>query len=107
MSAVREKVKRLEQSFAFDDVTADRVLEQTVDKLLEREAVRLIELRTRLEHQLAEFEQRYSIKSPDFYARFERGELSDATDFVERSATCEMIANLNKRLALLREGASR
>ncbi len=102
MSAVREKVRRLEQYFAFDDATADRVVEQTVDKLLERETARLTELKTRLEHQLSEFEQQYAIKSPDFYARFERGELGDSADFVEWSATCAMVENLNKRLALLK-----
>lgn len=105
MSAVREKVKRLEQYFAFDDVTADRVVEQTVDKLLERETSRLTELKTRLEHQLAEFEKQYAMQTSVFCARFERGEMGDATDFVEWSATDEMVRNLDKRLALL-EGAS-
>jgi hypothetical protein len=39
--------------------------------------------------------------SDEFYPRFERGELGDATDFVEWSATCEMIQNLEERLAVL------
>lgn len=94
-------MKRLEQYVAIGDTQVDRVFEQTVDKLLARETARLIDLKTRLEGQLVEFEQRYRIKSADFYPQSERGELGDATDFIEWSATCEMIANLDKRLALL------
>jgi hypothetical protein len=107
MSALREKVKRLEQYLATDEAATDRVVEQAVDKLLQRETARLTDLKTRLEQQLSEFERQYAMKTPDFYARFERGELGDAVDFVEWSATYEMVDNLNKRLALLQEGASR
>jgi hypothetical protein len=107
MSAILEKVKRLERYVAANDAGMDRVVEQTVDKLLERETARLLELKTRLEQQLAEFEQQYAMQTPAFYARFERGELGDATDFVEWSATHEMVGNLNERLALLRESALR
>ncbi len=107
MPALREKVKRLEQYLATDETAADRVVEQAVDKLLARETMRLIELKTRLEQQLAEFEKQYTMKSSDFNARFERGELGDAMNFVEWSATLEMVANLNKRLALLQEGPPR
>ena len=106
MSAAYEKVKRLEQYLA-GDVAVDHVVEQTVDKLLERETARLTELKTRLEQQLAEFENQYAMKSADFHARFERGELGDLMDFIEWSATYEMIANLNKQIALLQEGAPR
>jgi|YNPNPStandDraft_1061719.scaffolds.fasta_scaffold197563_1 hypothetical protein len=105
MSAVREKIKRLEQYLALEE-TSDRVIEQTVDKLLQRELKRLTELKAQLEQQLIEFENQYAIPSSDFYTRFERGEMGDATDFVEWSATYEMVTNLNKRLALLQEGAS-
>jgi hypothetical protein len=107
MPALREKVKRLEQYLATDETAADRVVEQAVDKLLARETMRLIELKTRLEQQLAEFEKQYTMKSSDFNARFERGELGDAMNFVEWSATLEMVANLNKRLTLLQEGPPR
>jgi len=66
----------------------------------------LTEQRTRLQTQLAEFERQYKLASDEFYARFERGELGDATDFVEWSATYEMIHNLEDRLAVLsREGS--
>lgn len=57
-----------------------------------------LELRTRLEQQLANFERQYAMESGDFYARFERGDLEDAADFVEWSATFEMLGNLRKQL---------
>ena len=69
--------------------------------MLQRETARLTELKTRLEQQLGEFEKQRTMKTPDFYVQFERGELGDAADFVEWSATCEMVAESNKRLALL------
>jgi hypothetical protein len=43
-------------------------------------------------------------KSADFYARYESGEMGDETDLVEWSATVEMLANAEKRLALLEQG---
>jgi hypothetical protein len=58
-----------------------------------------LELRARLQQQLADFERRYGMESGDFYARFERGDLGDAAGFVEWSATYEMVEKLNKRLA--------
>jgi hypothetical protein len=67
-----------------------------------RRTARLTELKTRLEHQLAEFEKQYAMQTPVFCARFERGEMGDAADFVEWSATDEMVRNLGKRLATLR-----
>lgn len=105
MSAAYEKVKRLEQYLA-GDVAVDPVVEQTVDKLLERETARLTELKARLERQLVEFENQYAIKSPDFYARFERGELGDVMDFIEWSATYEMVAHVRERIGMLQKDAS-
>jgi hypothetical protein len=32
---------------------------------------------------LVAYEQRYQMSSADFYARYQRGELGDSTDFVE------------------------
>jgi len=95
MSSVLSKVKRLEEYIASTNASSlDRVVELTIDKLLDREASRLASQKARLEQQLAEFEQKYSLSSEEFYEKFERGELGDAMDFVEWSATYEMAANL-------------
>ena len=102
MSAVLSKIKRLEEYVSLTGESAqDRVWEQALDKLLAREVTHLTEQKTRLQTQLTEFEQQYDLASDEFYTRFERGELGDATDFVEWSATYEMIQNLEDRLAVL------
>ena len=102
MSTVLSKVKRLEEYMASTNASSlDNVLELTIDKLLDRETSRLISQKARLEQQLADFELRYSLSSEEFYERFEQGELGDAMDFVEWSATYEMAANLQRRLSIL------
>lgn len=104
MSFVLEKVKRLEQYVAADENGIDQVVEQTLDKLLEREATRLADLKSRLVSQIVAFEEQYKMPTRDFYARFERGELGDAMDYIEWSATAEMLQNLEKRIGLLNVG---
>ena len=102
MSTVLSKVKRLEEYMASTNASSlDRVLVLSIDKLLDRETSRLISQKARLEQQLADFERRYSLSSEEFYEKFERGELGDAMDFVEWSATYEMAANLRHRLSIL------
>lgn len=104
MSTVLEKVKRLEQYVAADENAIDQVVEQTLDKLLERETSRLENVKARLETQIAAFEHTYNMPTREFYPRFEQGELGDAMDFFEWSATFEMLQNLEKRLTLLDAG---
>ena len=101
MSTVLEKVKRLEQYIAADENPIDQVVEQALDKLFERETLRLENVKARLETQINAFEQMYNMPTREFYPRFERGELGDAMDFFEWSATCEMLQNLEKRMTLL------
>ena len=101
MVTTLEKVRRLEQYIAVDSSTVDYVLDMTVDKLLAREVERMRELKARLTDQLAEFEERYTLESADFYTRYEDGEMGDTMDFVEWSATVEMLENAERRLALL------
>ena len=101
MSDTLEKVRRLEHYIAGRDAAIDPVLDLTVDKLLQREQARVTELKERLADQLAEFEKRFQMESPDFYARYERGEMGDDLDFVEWAATVEMLANVEQQFSLL------
>ena len=100
-----EKVRRLEQYLAVDSSAIDPVLEMAIDKLLAREIGRMRELKRRLTAELAEFEKHYALKSADFYRRYESGEMGDSADFVEWSATVEMLENAQKQMSLL-ENAS-
>ncbi|MGB0386286.1 MAG: hypothetical protein ACPGWR_15865 [Ardenticatenaceae bacterium] len=97
-----EKVRRLEQYIAVDQSAIHPVLEMTIDKLLTRETKRLLDLKTRLMKLLQEFEERYGWKSDFFYTRYEDGQIGDEMDFIEWSATIEMLANSERRLALLK-----
>lgn len=101
MATVLAKVKRLEQYVAADEDAVDQVLEQTLDKLLERESTRLLESKARLTERIAGFESQYQMPSSDFYPRFERGELGDAMDYIEWSVTVEMVDDLERRIELL------
>lgn len=78
------------------------MLELTLDKVVAREMSRLAAQQRRLRAQLTEFERRYGLSSRDFYDRFEQEQMGDDADFVEWSATYEMVENLNTRLAVLR-----
>lgn len=97
-----EKVRRLEQYIAIDQSVVNPVLEMTIEKLLTRETERILDLKRRLMQELREFEENYGLKSADFYARYEKGEMGDDIDFMEWSATVEMLANSDRRLALLK-----
>jgi hypothetical protein len=101
MMTTLEKVRRLEQYIAVSSSVVDPVLDISIDKILAREIERARKLQARLVKQLAEFEERYGFKSADFYARYESGEMGDEMDFVEWSATVEMLTNAERRLTLL------
>lgn len=101
MMTTLEKVKRLEQYLAADTVAIDPVLDMTIEKLMQRELNRLLTVKARLSEQIAQFEDRYSLRSVQFYPKYEHGELGDEIDFIEWAATLDMIANLNQQAALL------
>jgi hypothetical protein len=96
-----EKIKRLEQYLAIDSSAIDPVLQMAIDKLIAREIGRVRELTKHLAVQLAEFEEHYALKSADFNTRYENGEMGDSMDFVEWSSTIELLANADKKMALL------
>ena len=100
---VLEKIKLLEKYIAVDLSNIDPVLELAIEKLLKREVSRMDELKQRLLLQETVFEEKYGLNSEDFYSRFEKGLMGDDLDFLEWSATVDMIANLEKRISLLRQ----
>ncbi len=107
MTAVLEKVQRLERYIQLTNGQVDQVLESTIDKVLDREQQRLLRQKARLKSQIADFEARYGWTSEEFYPRFEQGELGDDTDFIEWSATIEMVKNLQRTIDLLADDSPR
>jgi len=103
---ILEKVKLLERYIAVDVAAVDPVMELVIEKLLKREATRMDELKQRLSGQKTEFEEKYRLNSEEFCRRYEKGEMGDDMDYVEWSATVDMLAGIEKRLSLLQQGAS-
>ncbi len=99
-----EKVRKLERYVSTGNAAVDPVLDLVMNKLMAREKDRMRALQSRLENDLLLFEKNYAISSEAFFQRYEKGEMGDAMDFVEWSATWEMLRNTEKRLTLLEAG---
>ena len=58
-----------------------------------------------LSRQLFSFEQKYGITSPEFYARYKRGEMGDARDFVQWAGRyriyCELKDQVDRNLTMV------
>ena len=101
MTVVLEKVRQLENYLEWRGGYADSVMDLTITKMLQRERAQMETQLARLQQQLVMFEGQYSRSTPDFYERFERGELGDDADYFEWSATWEMVQQLQQGLRLL------
>ncbi len=88
-----EKIRRFERYLALTHGAADKTLDAVFDKLLDRKRAELTQQRDLMQEELAAFEQRYGWRSDEFFDKFQRGELGDATDFFEWSATWQMYRN--------------
>ena len=101
MAAVLEKVRQLENYLESRGGHADRVVDMTLSKILQRERDQMQGQLNGLQQHLTLFEKQYGWSTQTFYERFENGELGDDADFFEWSATWEMSQQLQKGLALL------
>lgn len=82
-----------------DDASLDRVLEKLLETTLSDYRLR----QGRHAQSLAEFEQRYKMKSDIFYHRFEAGELGDEMDFFEWSGLYELYQDLSAKIHRLEQ----
>jgi hypothetical protein len=101
MNSTLEKLRRLEQYLSNADHSGDPVVEMTIDKLLDYERQNMLEQKERLQKRCREFENTYSMKSKEFYIRFEKGELGDEMDFFEWASAIDMLKEAEKDLSLL------
>jgi hypothetical protein len=96
----------LEKYIAVDATAIDPVIDLSIEKLLKREANRMDKLKQRLLRQRTEYEEKYKLNSAEFYTRYEKGIMGDDMDYVEWSATVDMLAGVEKRLSLLKRDTS-
>ncbi len=80
---------------------ASPVMERALDKLLGYEADECRAQLAQIQSDLAQFEQRYTMPSTEFYRRFQAGQTDDRMDYVEWASLVQMADNLQQRLRLL------
>lgn len=90
----------------YEQGQASDLMDRTLDKLLHHEAEQCQALLQQLEADLAEFEGRYNLSSPEFYRQYQAGQMGDDMDYVEWASLVQMTDNLKKRLHLLSGKAS-
>lgn len=77
------------------------VIDLTVDKMIALERERAERELTEFDIRLKVFEQRYQMRSDDFYRRFQQGHLGDSADFFEWSAVYAMQQSVAERIKSL------
>ena len=101
-----EKLRLFERYLELLNGNADETLDAVLDKLIERKRVELARYQDEMRAELDAFEKRYNLTSAEFFEKFERGELGDATDFFDWSATWQMYNDAQKYLRILSEPPS-
>jgi hypothetical protein len=79
----------------------DRVMAQTISKLVEYAADKHKRDLEEISAKLRVLEEQYGMPSDLFYQKFHRGELGDEEEFFRWDALVEMRQHLNQRLSLL------
>ena len=98
MQQLMTKLETLQAAYAGSD-ELERVFDKLIDGRLSEQRLLL----ARYDRDLAQFEQQYGMRSPEFYARFESGELGDDMDFFEWSGLWEMRQRLSSQIRRLEE----
>ncbi len=79
----------------------DELVSSTVKKLLSYKKKELKESLKRLDERLNEFEKLYKISSKAFESRYLKGQMGDATDFIQWHATLDMQKKIKEQLKRL------
>ena len=101
MTATTQILKQLQllQELVQRDEEKDEVMEVTVSKLVSYELEKLKIRQSRIQEKLAVLEERYKLKTEEFYRKFREGTLGDETDFFEWSALADMYKEISQQLA--------
>ena len=96
------QIQLLEKYIASNQISIDEIFATTITKLYERELKRIQNFVKHLQEQLNTFEKQYLIETTEFILKYESGKMGDNIDFVEWSATIDMLNNAHKRLNILK-----
>lgn len=89
----------------YESGQVSELMDRTLDKLFSMEAAEAQNDVNSLRADLLKFEERFGIKSEEFYTRFEAGEMGDNADFIEWASFFDMYQNAKERLAALSDAA--
>ncbi|MBS1248793.1 MAG: hypothetical protein MAG431_00355 [Chloroflexi bacterium] len=95
-----DKLKTLES--LYNQGYQSDVIDRALSKIIALESTRSRQKLNELESRLTSFEQKYHMKSDNFYTLFRAGELGDDVDFFEWSALYDMFLTLRQRLQSLK-----
>ncbi|MBN1890169.1 MAG: hypothetical protein JW850_19390 [Thermoflexales bacterium] len=101
MITTLDKIRLFERYLELIQGHIDPAVDVVLSKLLERKRGELIQRRDEMFTRLEAFEKQYNMVSSEFFDKFERGELGDALDFLEWSATWQMYTSVLKSLGAL------
>ncbi len=96
-----EKAEKLVYYLRLHRREADTVIDNVLDKLLDRERQVLRKQRDELSSELDQFEQQYALSSTEFYEKFEHGEMGDEIDFVDWAGAWGVYQTVLKSLAAI------
>ena len=102
--ALGDKLKTLERLAELGG--EDRIIDQTLTKLLDYAAARYQQELEDLTSKLRVLEDQFGMTSGQFYEKFHGGELGDDEAFFRWDALVEMQRRLTQRLAILQTDAS-
>jgi len=101
METTINQIQKLEKYLITSGKNIDKLFANSISKLYNRELKKITELISSLQKQIELFENQNHLKTTEFIKKYETGVLGDNIDFVEWSATYDMLMNAKKKLEIL------
>jgi hypothetical protein len=102
MNQTIDKIRKLESIISIND-TDDKVLESTINKILQREIDKLQSNLNELNSQIKKFEQQYHMDTGRFESLFNAGSLGDNIDFIDWASTIKMKEKVTNYISMLQD----
>jgi predicted nuclease with TOPRIM domain len=102
MSQTIDKIRKLESIISINN-TDDKVLESSINKILQREIDKLQSELSELNSQIKQFEKKYNMETSRFESLFNDGSLGDDIDFIDWASTIKMKEKLSNYISMLQD----